>query len=242
MKNFYIVRRQVLLGISALLCTTLLLFGCQDQAIPVAPHADDPVVLGKKPGGGGGSQPATLDIAFPMETTGLAVTVGQDSRKKFQVSNNAFVHDIQMNFNDDPPCFTWNYPTYEQKHALVGELSKNVQSGNITMTIDKTGLVLGDEGTQSSPKISECVRMQGLCLVPGTGAGSPIRQDIAHPRAGTEGHHPYPFSASALSISMRSPVLLRCPPAPTSYGNSRLLSRAKSRKNVTVSSVKSTIR
>ncbi len=149
MKNFYIVRRQVLLGISALLCTTLLLFGCQDQAIPVAPHADDPVVLGKKPGGGGGSQPATLDIAFPMETTGLAVTVGQDSRKKFQVSNNAFVHDIQMNFNDEP-CFTWNSPTPEQKEALVSELSNKVQSGNITMTIDKTGLVLGGEGTQSS--------------------------------------------------------------------------------------------
>ena len=37
----------------------------------------------------------------------------------------------------------------------------------------------------SSPKISECVRMQGLCPVPDTGARSPIRQDIVHPGAET---------------------------------------------------------
>ena len=44
--------------------------------------------------------------------------------------------------------------------------------------------------------------MQGLCPVLGSGAGSAIRHDIAHSRDGTEGHHPYPFSASALSFSM----------------------------------------
>ncbi len=44
--------------------------------------------------------------------------------------------------------------------------------------------------------------MEGLCPVLGTSAGSAIRQDIAHPQADTEGHHPYPFSAAALSISM----------------------------------------
>ena len=57
MKTEYVLRRRALLGISALFCTTLLLFGCQDTAIPVGPELDSPVAFetvgdtyaGKKP-------------------------------------------------------------------------------------------------------------------------------------------------------------------------------------------------
>ena len=40
----YIVRQRALLGISALFCTTLLLFSCQDSAHPVGPELDSHVV------------------------------------------------------------------------------------------------------------------------------------------------------------------------------------------------------
>ncbi len=74
----YIVRQRALLGISALLCTALLLLGCQDTAIPVGPDvasdANSPTSLSKhKPshdppgGGGGGGAPScalTFDLTF----------------------------------------------------------------------------------------------------------------------------------------------------------------------------------
>ncbi len=58
MKTDYILRRRALLGISALFCTTLVLFGCENNStIPVGPELDSPVVsktvgdtyAGKKP-------------------------------------------------------------------------------------------------------------------------------------------------------------------------------------------------
>lgn len=48
----YIVRQRALLGTSALLCTALLLLGCQDTAIPVGPDIDQRTgseIAGKKP-------------------------------------------------------------------------------------------------------------------------------------------------------------------------------------------------
>ncbi len=42
MKTDYVLRRRVLLGISALFCTTLLLFGCENNStIPVGPELDN---------------------------------------------------------------------------------------------------------------------------------------------------------------------------------------------------------
>ena len=45
MKTDYVLRRRALLGISALFCSTLLLFGCQDTETPVGPELGNVVVL-----------------------------------------------------------------------------------------------------------------------------------------------------------------------------------------------------
>ena len=109
MKTDYVLTRRALLGISALFCTTLLLFGCQDTEIPVGPELDTSAVsetvgdtfAGAKPdpsscdgpnpdhhcpdSGGNGDTP-TLSLAGGMQATAFDVGV-KDKKNTLEVNN-----------------------------------------------------------------------------------------------------------------------------------------------------------
>jgi hypothetical protein len=135
-------------------CALLLLLpACHGRVSnPVEPEgAELPGVSAPAKGGGGKSQPATLDLAPGMETTILDVTM-KESGKKLNVGNSAFVHAIQMNFASPGFCFGFKatksgvVPTPDEITALKEELETRVTAGFFTMQIDKNSLGSPSDG------------------------------------------------------------------------------------------------
>lgn len=141
--------------LSLALLSAVFLFGCQEQGSePVGPEgvgpqfakkdcAVDPTHPGcKDDDDGGGPQPATLDLAFGMQTTGLDVTVKRDNSTELRVGNTEFEHAIQMNFTELGECTGVSFvpPDDDEIAALKAELERPVTEGFFVMSIDKTSL------------------------------------------------------------------------------------------------------
>ncbi len=165
MKTDYILRRRALLGISALFCSTLLLFGCQDTAIPVGPELVSPVVAEEvgvsasaKPdkcdtwpncddGGGSDPPPGTLSLVGGMRQFGTVppwpfdVHV-KETKKTLKASNstndNFTKPTIQMYFNTgDCAALEDSIP---DEDFLKGQLIAEVADAKVVMSIDKDNL------------------------------------------------------------------------------------------------------
>ena len=138
--------------LSLALLSTVFLLGCQEQGSepvgPEGPQFNKPDAEGhnhdKDDDGGGGPQPATLDLAFGMQTTttGLDVTVKRDNSTELRVGNTDFVHTIQMSFTNLGECTGVSFVplTEDEIGALKLELTGSVTEGFFVMSIDKTSL------------------------------------------------------------------------------------------------------
>ena len=138
MKTDYVLRRRALLGISALFCSTLLLFGCQDSADPVGPDvasdADSPASLSKhnpnhNPPGGGGPGPdappaATLSLTVGMLAEAFEVKVTEKKKNRtIQASNNT-------NDNFEKPTIQMAFvDTHDPANNVVGCVGKASHNG-----------------------------------------------------------------------------------------------------------------
>lgn len=95
MKKQSLLKRQAWLGVFVLVCAGLVV-GCQDQAIPVAPNADDTAVLGKKGGGGnGGGAAFTVAMVGGVDTQGLH-DLGSFKENRRQISGKVDVFTVKL--------------------------------------------------------------------------------------------------------------------------------------------------
>ena len=166
MKTDYVLRRRALLGISALFCTTLLLFGCQDSADPVGPELDslefsdgaDGLSKGPDctknpdnpncgdPGDPGGDPAATLSLTLGMSEVGdpFEVEVGKDTDRTLKVSNANFMKPtITMGFsafNCTGIPTGGKIPEGDDFNYLVEQLLASALDAKVVMYIDKTSL------------------------------------------------------------------------------------------------------